>query len=226
MLHPETANKEYIKRSSGKYICLFYPLVWGKRWEFHKVSRRGHTFCTGVFKSMFLDLSASSSLSISFHYGPFIIFYFLKLGLLTQLSLTYRGCCCCILSQFIFGCMGKVHTQLIIPSSTQEWSWGMIMISYVWQSTATSLHNNIYCMVQPIYDFIYDVGLLLFTEAERAGWMEDPFCTHDGRFLPHSVSLSVPWTWSLFQHLQISELVSIMYNFPKWCLNLLNSFEQ
>ncbi len=30
-------------------------------------------------------------------------------------------------------------------------------------------------MVQPIYDFIYDVGLLLFTEAERAGWMEDPF---------------------------------------------------
>ncbi len=30
-------------------------------------------------------------------------------------------------------------------------------------------------MVQPIYDFIYDVDLLFFTEAERAGWMEDPF---------------------------------------------------
>lgn len=52
----------------------------------------------------------------------------------------------------------------------------MIMIIYVEQSTAPkALHNNIYCMVQPIYDFIYDGGLLLFTEAERPGWMEDPF---------------------------------------------------
>ncbi len=122
VLHPETANKEYIKRSSGKYIWLFYPLVWRLRWEF-QVSRRGRTFCTVVLKSMFLDLDVSSSLSISFHYVPFIIFYFLKWGLLTQLSVTFRDCCCCwILSQFIFGCMGNVHTQLIIPSSTQEWS--------------------------------------------------------------------------------------------------------
>lgn len=149
--------------------------MWGLRWEFHKVSRRGRTFCTVVLKSMFLDLSASSSLSISCHYGPFIMFYLLKLGLLTQLSLTFRGCCCWIFSKFIFGCMGNVHTQLIIPSTTQEWSWGMIMIIYVRQSTAPkSLHNNIYCMAQPIYDFIY-VGLLLFTEAETPGWMED-FC--------------------------------------------------
>lgn len=111
--------------------------------------------------------------------------------------------------------MGNVHTQLIIPSTTQEWSWGRIMISYERQATAPkSLHNNIHCMALPIYD----VGLLLFTEVERLGWMEDPFCTHDGRFMPHSVSLSVPWTRSLFQHLQFSELVSIKYNFPKWCL--------
>lgn len=132
---------------------------------------------------MLSDLSASSSLRISSHYGPFMMFYFLKLGLLTQLSLSHflRLLDLFIFFPFIFGCMGNVHTQLIIASTTLEWSRGMIIRQQL---------LNLYIITHTVWFSPYMI-LYHAYEAERLNGRS--LCTHDGRFVPHSVSLSVLW---------------------------------